>query len=77
MCILIFHVLAFKIVNAVVILFYGLPAFCLAARPHLYGDVGLWWLVFTIVGTVCPLLLEHLYEQMRKPVEHWLHGLKV
>ncbi len=76
MCILILHVLAFKIVNAIVLCFYGLPAFCLAARPHLYGDTGLWWVAFTVIGTACPLLLNQLYEQAEKSVIRWLHGTR-
>ena len=66
MSILIFHVLAFKIVNAVIIAVRHLPAFCLAARPHLYGDSGGWWIAFMTVGIACPLLLQLLYEGVKK-----------
>lgn len=47
MCIMILHYLAFKIVNAVIVSARHLPAFCLAAIPHLYGDSGWRWLAFT------------------------------
>ncbi len=65
MSILLFHVLSFKIVNAIIISTRHLPAFCLAARPHLYGDQHMLWVAFTFVGIACPLLLNLLYEKIK------------
>lgn len=72
MSILILHCLAFKIVSAVVISVRHLPEFCLAANPHLYGDSGLWWLAFTVVGISCPLLINLVYEKAKPAIERKL-----
>ena len=66
MGILALHYLSFKIVCAIVVKVYGLPSFCIAARPHLYGDTGLWWLAYTVVGVTVPVLLNMLYRRVKK-----------
>ena len=76
MSILVFHYLAFKIVNAVIVSNRNLPAFCLAACPHLYGDSGLWWLAFTAVGIACPLLLSLIWERTKAAAERKLTCLR-
>lgn len=48
------HFLAFKLVALVVTYVYGLPRFCIAAFPNLYGDRGLWWIAYTIVVNTHP-----------------------
>ena len=60
--IVILHFLSFKLVAAFVVWFYGLPGFCLASFPCLYGSRGLWWVAYTIVGTGLPVLLDYLYH---------------
>ena len=60
--ILIFHFLAFKIVNVIVCKVYGLPLFCVAAFPRLYGEKAAWWLVFTLVGVIVPIMLYEIYK---------------
>ena len=76
MSILVFHYLAFKIVNAVIVSNRNLPAFCLAACPHLYGDSGLRWLAFTAVGIACPLLLSLIWERTKAAAERKLTCLR-
>lgn len=59
------HFLAFKLVALVVTYVYGLPRFCIAAFPNLYGDRGLWWIAYTIVGVAIPILVRLIYEKIR------------
>ncbi len=59
--ILILHFLAFKPVAWVVAEFYNLPTFCVAAFPNLYGNKGIWWLGYTIVGVTAPLFCNYIY----------------
>lgn len=57
------HFLAFKTVEIIVVLVYGLPDFCLAAFPNLYGSVGVWWIAYTIAGVAIPVILNLIYEK--------------
>ena len=56
-----FHYAFFKLVTALIVKIYHLPDFCLAAFPHMYGDRGLWWLAYAIVGIAGPFLLWRIY----------------
>ena len=60
--VLILHFLSLKIVEVVVIIYYDMPFFCLAAFPNLYGNKALWWLLYTIVGVGIPILTDILYH---------------
>lgn len=60
--VVILHFLAFKIVAAFVTYYYGLPMFCIAAFPNLYGEKGLWWLIYTIIGVGVPVTANVLYH---------------
>jgi len=62
--VVLFHFLAFKLVAAVVVLYYGLPAFCIAAFPTLYGEKGLWWLAYTVAGTGVPIAADIFYHRL-------------
>lgn len=62
--VVIFHFLAFKLVAAVIAWYYGIPAFCIAAFPHLFGNRGLWWLAYTIVGVCVPVILNYFYHKV-------------
>lgn len=56
--IMILHFLSMKIVALIICFVYKLPLFCIAGFPHVYGDKGLWWILYTIVGVFIPLLLN-------------------
>ena len=56
--VIIFHFAAFRLVAALIVSVYQLPAFCMAAHTHLYGDRGFWWLAYTFAGLVLPLLIS-------------------
>ena len=60
--VMIFHFAAFKLVAARIVSVYHLPAFCMAAHTHLYGDRGSWWMAYTLVGLAVPLLLSFCFS---------------
>lgn len=68
--VVILHFLSLKIVAAIIVLIYNLPIFCIAAFPNLYGDEGLWWIAYTIVGVGVPILLNIIYHKLLSPVKN-------
>ena len=60
MSILILHFLAFKFVAFMIVVIHNLPLFCIASFPNLYGNRGLWWLVYTVIGITIPLTYDYL-----------------
>ena len=59
--VVLFHFLAMKTVAVIIIMYYGLPAFCVSAFPNLYGEKG-WWALYTIVGVGLPVLANMIYH---------------
>jgi len=74
--ILILHFLSMKTVALVVIAVYALPAFSLAAYPHLYGDRGLWWLCYTVIGVAIPILVNIPYRKLSDKIKNSLKSKK-
>ena len=71
-----FHFLSFKIVSLVIILFEQLPINMLGAFPVIsYLNPNKWWVVYSIVGIGCPLVICKLYECISAIVNthenHW------
>ena len=62
--IVILHLLAFKIVSYIGVLANGQELYLVAAFPVLYRG-GLWWMAYTVVGIVVPLLLGQLYNKIK------------
>ncbi|HBM98817.1 MAG TPA: hypothetical protein DD413_05260 [Ruminococcus sp.] len=60
--VVILHFLSIKIVEVIVVAYYGMPAFCVAAFPNLYGEKGLWWFAYTVVGVGVPIVANILYH---------------
>lgn len=60
--IMILHFLAMKIVALAVTAVYQMPLFCVAAFPNLMGNVGAWWLAYTVVGVCVPVLLNMAFR---------------
>lgn len=54
--IMIFHFIAFKLVNGVVALYHGWPSYTIAAFPVL-TETGGWWLLYTIIGVAVPIAI--------------------
>ena len=69
MAILEMHFLAFKLVAIIVIRVYSLPKYCLAAFPNLWGTKGWWWVAYTIVGVVIPIIIRLVCEKSRHLVD--------
>ncbi len=65
LAILILHFLAFKIVEAAIVIKNGLPLFCIAVFPNIYGYEGCTWLVYTIVGSMVPVAMSVIYEEIK------------
>lgn len=68
-CIVGLHFLAFKLFTYIRIILYSMPAECLSDFPVL-GNVpnpgGSWWIGYTIFGVVTPLMINHLYKNVKK-----------
>lgn len=62
--VVILHFLCLKIVEVIVVTYYGMPHFCVAAFPNLYGSRSLWWLAYTVVGVGVPVLANILYHSV-------------
>lgn len=64
--IMIFHLIAFKVVNYIQIKFYNLSMDNLSAYPTLimrWGDN--WWMVYTIVGVFLPILIVFIIDKTK------------
>lgn len=70
--IVVLHFLSLKIVEIFVVVYYGLPDYYIAAFPNLYGNKGVWWLLYTIVGTTVPVLTNILYYNLKNKVKEKL-----
>lgn len=65
--ILLLHFLSFKIITLVQIHIYNQPKYMLAAFPVLYTD-GFWWILYSLAGTVVPLFLSFIYNNMKDSI---------
>lgn len=57
--ILTFHFLALKIISLIAILYYGFDIAQLSSHPVIKDLAGLWWIAYTIVGTIVPILIAN------------------
>ena len=64
--ILIWHFLAFKIVNLILIIFYHLPITRLAEFPVMdeYAYRG-WWVAYLVIGILFPLILTKIVNKVK------------
>ncbi|MCD8328848.1 MAG: hypothetical protein LUC25_07135 [Ruminococcus sp.] len=62
--IVMFHFAAFKLVTVLQILIYKEPIEALETHGYLYSNGG-WWICYTIVGIVVPLLIYLLYSKVK------------
>ena len=67
--IVVLHFLCFKFVAVLVVCYYQMPLFCVAAFPNLYGARKMWWIVYTCAGTVIPLMFDILYKSVRSKIK--------
>lgn len=57
------HFLCFKLISLIQIYIYGYELYCLAAFPVL-NSKGMWWLLYTIVGLIIPLIFEMVFDKL-------------
>lgn len=54
--VLLFHLLAFKLVSMLKVAVYGLPWEMIGGHPYVHSDQGEWfWILYTIIGLALPL----------------------
>ena len=63
MPILCLHFIFFKIVTCIQVILYSLPNYRLASFPCYYTEY--WWILYTIVGIVGPLVTNYLYLKVK------------
>lgn len=66
--ILLFHLLAFKLVTYIHITIYSEPSYYLAAYPVLVNN-GCWWLVYCLFGVLLSLTVAFCWERFRHKIE--------
>ena len=64
--ILILHFLCFKPVHLLITVYYRIPEYCIAAFPNLYGERGFWWIPMTLLGTVIPVVLSLMVQNIKR-----------
>lgn len=64
--IMVLHFLAFKIVACIIVNYYKLPKLCIAAFPNLYGNKAGWWLLYTIVGIIIPVIFSLCLNKVKE-----------
>ena len=63
--IIMLHFLTFKIINCVAVYVYGLPKYMIASFPVLISS-GVWWIFYTAVGLIVPLIMRKIGVEMMK-----------
>ena len=70
MPIVLFHILAFKLVNLAVIVVQEEPMYRMAEFPAMCRT-GLWWIFYTIIGVAVPLLAADIYWRACARLASW------
>ena len=68
--IMLFHFLAFKIVNYILIMVYNKPFFYLASKPIIYDVSQCWSLLYLIIGLSLPILVGRLFTKTANKFKH-------
>lgn len=55
------HLLSFKVINILQVIIYKKPIDLIANLPILYSN-GIWWILYTIVGVLIPLIINYLLK---------------
>lgn len=69
LAIVIFHFLAFKIVNVIYVLVMEYPLYCVAGFP-VSTNKGLWWIAYVVVGVTVPVLLSMGWKNAKKSFQN-------
>ena len=68
LAIVIHHFWCMKLVHLLQIAIYDYPFTYLAAFPYLKAD-GCWWIVYTLVGTIVPVLISMLVKKGKEKIK--------
>lgn len=66
--IMIFHFLAFKVVNLLQVLFYNYPMNKISDFPTISGDYG-WWILYVFAGVFLPTLVKYYWDKIKNIIE--------
>ena len=73
MYIMVFHFLAFKIVNYMQIVIYKLPIERLSEFPGLkYSSYNNWWIIYTMIGVFIPLGIKIIIDFFKNTINNFL-----
>ena len=64
--ILALHFLCFRIVSFVVVCYYEMPLNHMGEHPVIAGIGGLWWILYSLIGIVVPLMIKQLWKYITK-----------
>ena len=63
--ILALHFLSFKIINLFGVVTLGLPESQVASFPTIEGLGGCWWILYSVVGLLLPLLVAYVATKIK------------
>lgn len=66
MNILVYHLLALKIVSLVKILQYDLPITSLSDFPIIKEHNTYYWILYSLIGVIIPLVVTHLFKALKR-----------
>lgn len=75
LCILLFHFMSFKIVTLIQISIYHEPPYRLASFPIYHSGNG-WWILYTLSGTIVPLLIALCYTNIKVRLRRYFYDCK-
>lgn len=63
------HFVCFKIVSYLIICVYHLDMTAMANIPVVFGIEGAWWILYTLVGLVIPVVIRSIYDVVRLKIK--------
>lgn len=69
MTILALHFLSFRLVSLLAIRVLGLPVTQLPSWPTISGLGGAWWILYSLVGIILPLLVAYAVDNVKRMVK--------
>lgn len=77
LAIIVFHLLVFRFISYLEVLYYGLPKYMISSYPILYAD-PYWWILYLISGVTIPILLSLAYKYIKsKLVKKFIKSQKM
>ena len=72
--IVLLHFLTFKIGNFIAYFYYNCPGYCIATFPTLCGNIGAWWILFTLIWVAVPLIVSRTFTGVKNKVSLRIGG---